>query len=456
MGSDALARPTYTGDHYARGDQGYEPGRRAAVWNARKPDRYPDEILVAADAHDVVIGVRSAKQRGQRVGIRSGGHSVVGTGVRNGGLLIDLSRLTDIEVDPASHTAWIGSGVTGGQLGRRLMPDGLAFPYGGSPTVGLGGFILSGGYGLNGKTFGSAAGNVVEVDVVTADGELIHADDHTNSDYLWAARGAGYGFFGVVVRFRIRLYDAARHLTKAAYSFAAEDFSEMAAWFFANLDTFDDKLMTLVFGQRLPNTTRNVANIVTLGFADDEAEAQRLFQPLEDSPVMRLARRRETPSPVSVEQVWLGTDLLYPEGKRYFADTTWINEPTDPGFIAAVQKALDTLPTQGSHLMMNPWNPEDRADAVLSGTSRLPFHLYGVGEEAAQDGAIQAWINARMTDIAPFSTGIGKVNESDLLIRDQHVLEPRHAARLEELRGVHDPDGRFHSFLRHEAARDER
>lgn len=100
--------------------------------------------------------------------------------------------------------------------------------------------------------------------------------------------------------------------------------------------------------------------------------------------------------------------------------------------------------------MMNPWVPEESEAAALSGTTALPFHLYGVGWDPEEDESLQEWITAGIERALPFSAGVGKVNESDLVLRDQHVLAPANEARLEELRARLDPDRRFHSFLRQE------
>lgn len=439
------------GSLYERGEGGYEDARRAAIWNGRKPDRFPDWILVAADERDVVNGVKFANSKGLKIGIRSGGHSVVATGIRDGGLLIDVSRLNDIQVDVQSKTAWVGAGSLNRQLALQLEPVGLTFPFGGSPSVGLGGYLLTGGYGLNGKTYGSGASNIMAIDVVTADGELIRADENTNTEYLWSARGGGYGFFGVVVRFQLRLYDAPRYRTKAASTFSVDDFEELTTWIFRNLEALDKRLMTLIFGLHPPAAGKRVIRIVALGFADSAEETDLLFRPLEAAPFMRRALSRERPAPTTFEEIWAGVDLLYPRGARYLADTCWIKDPKDFGVIAALKPAFDAIPLGGSHIMMNPWIPEERATAVLSGTTSLPFHMYGVGHDPSQDEALQAWITTHMKRIVRFSTGVGKVNESDLMLRDQHVLSPANEAGLEALRDKLDPARRFHSFMRKKA-----
>ena len=451
MANDIDVGSRFRGAFHQRGSATYEAARQDAVWNGRKPDRYPDVILVAADADDVVAAVQFAGREGLRIGIRSGGHSVVATGVRDGGMLLDLSRLRSIEVDVESKTAWIGPGVLGEQLGLRLSQDRLAFPYGGSATVGLGGFLLTGGYGLNGKTYGSGASNILAVDVVTADGRLIRADESQNTDYLWAARGGGYGFFGVVVRLKLRLFDAPGDLTMGAYVFPVEQFDEFAGWFFSMLTHFDRRITTQLFGMRAPVLDdRRVVRVNALGFGDSPAETRELFRPLEESPVRDLVVMHQPPAPVTLSEIWAGVDRMYPKGIRYFADTVWLADPTAPGLADAVKPAFETIPTGGSHIMMNPWVPESEEMGALSGTTSLPFHLYGMGADASEDQGLRDWIDSSMAPVLPYSSGVGKINESDLQHRDQPVLAKDNAARLEELRGRLDPDRRFHTFLRNE------
>jgi hypothetical protein len=447
--TEVTERPSFAGRLYARGDDGYENARRDAIWNGRRPDRFPDLILVAANADDVVAGVKLAKREGMKIGIRSGGHSFSATGVRNGGLLIDLSQFKDIEVDTAGKTAWIGPAVRANELGPRLSEDDLTFPYGGCPTVGLGGYILTGGYGFNGKSLGAAATNLKAFDMVTADGELIRVDADSHPDYFWAARGGGYGFFGVIVRMQLTLHDAPKLITQSMITYSVDDFEEVASWFLDSLDTFDPALMTLVFGHRSPpDFTQNVVSILATTYTDDQERTDQILKPLVEAPIFSKAVFTQIGVPGTLQEAWDQVDLLYPEGHRYLSDTCWIDDRGYAGFVAAAKPAFATLPTTGSHIMMNPWIPYERDDSALSGTTKLPFHIYAVGEDASQDDALQAWIDERMAPVLPFSNGIGKVNDSDLLVRDQSVMSAANAERLEELRRKHDPEGRFHSFLR--------
>jgi FAD/FMN-containing dehydrogenase len=201
---------------YRRGAAGYENARKACMWNARMPDRFPDLIVQASDAPDVVAAVRQARAEGLRIGVRSGGHSWAGNHVRDGGMLLDVSRLNQVTIDRAAGTATVGPGRKGHELAGLLARRGLFFPSGHCRGVAVGGYLLQGGFGWHGRTLGPACASVRAIDVVTAEGELVHASEHENADLYWAARGAGPGFFGVVTRFRSGAYRVVRRCARAS------------------------------------------------------------------------------------------------------------------------------------------------------------------------------------------------------------------------------------------------
>ena len=142
----------------------------------------------------MVAGVRLARDRGLKVSVRAGGHSWAAWSLQDDALLIDLGRMGEMAYDPATGIATVSPAVKGGaELTPFLTSHGRAFPGGHCPSVGIGGFLLQGGQGWNSRKYGWACENVTAIDVVTAAGELIRADEHENADLLWAARGAGPG-----------------------------------------------------------------------------------------------------------------------------------------------------------------------------------------------------------------------------------------------------------------------
>lgn len=188
-----------------RHDAGFDEAVLATSFGACDPGVRPDALVQANSASDVVRAVHLAIERGWRIACCSGGHGWSQNHIRDGGLLIDLSRLNAIEIDAASATATIGCACLSGDLDAALARHGLFFPVAHAYTVGLGGFLLQGFFGWNSRVAGLGCENVIGADVVLADGRLIHASEGQNSDVFWALRGAGPGFFGIVVCFHLRL-----------------------------------------------------------------------------------------------------------------------------------------------------------------------------------------------------------------------------------------------------------
>ena len=172
-----------------RGDAAYEAARRATMWNALVPDRFPDVIVQAASEADAVRAVRLARREDLRIGVRAGGHSWAGNHVRDGGMLLDVSRLDEVTVDPAAMRATVQPGKEGAALLKELAAHDLFFPGGHCVGVCVGGYLLQGGFGWNGRVHGPACMSVEAIDVVTAEGELVRADatHHPDLSALLAA-----------------------------------------------------------------------------------------------------------------------------------------------------------------------------------------------------------------------------------------------------------------------------
>jgi hypothetical protein len=183
------------------GDDGYDAARR--VWNGMI-DRKPALIARCAGAADVISAVNVARTRDVLVSVRGGGHGVAGYAVCDGGLMIDLSPMKGIRVDPARRTARAQPGLTWGEFDQETQAFGLATTGGFVPTTGIAGLTLGGGLGYLMRRFGLACDNLLSVDIVTADGQLRTASPTENEDLFWGVRGGG-GNFGVVTSFEYRL-----------------------------------------------------------------------------------------------------------------------------------------------------------------------------------------------------------------------------------------------------------
>jgi FAD/FMN-containing dehydrogenase len=204
LGSDTIAalRQTLRGNLCLAREEGYDEAR--TIWNAMI-NRHPGVVVRCRGAADIVRAVRFAREHGLLLAVRGGGHNIAGNAVCEGGLLIDLSLMRSVRVNPARRTARVEPGATLGEFDKEAQAFGLATPLGINSTTGVAGLTLGGGFGWLSRKFGLAADNLISVDVVTAEGELVQASATENSDLFWALRGGG-GNFGVVSSFEFRLH----------------------------------------------------------------------------------------------------------------------------------------------------------------------------------------------------------------------------------------------------------
>jgi FAD/FMN-containing dehydrogenase len=169
-------------------------------------DHRPTVIVRVADADDVARAIMLARETGQQLGVRSGGHSASGLGVPDGGICIDLSDMNALEIDVEGRTAWAEAGLTAGEYTVAAGEHGLATGFGDTASVGIGGITLGGGQGFLSRKYGLTIDDLLAAEVVTADGELLQVDSESHPDLFWAIRGGG-GNFGVVTRFKYRLHE---------------------------------------------------------------------------------------------------------------------------------------------------------------------------------------------------------------------------------------------------------
>jgi FAD/FMN-containing dehydrogenase len=438
---------TFNGEILWRDDPGYEEARIGRVFNARRPDRYPAAVVLAECEDDVVAAVRLARDRGLRVSVRAGGHSWAAWSVRDDAVLIDLGRMHAMTYDSDTGIATASPAVEGGaELVPFLTSHGRAFPGGHCPSVGIGGFLLQGGQGWNSRKYGWACENVAAIDVVTADGELVRADDEQNSDLLWAARGAGPGFFGAITRFHLRTYPLPRAMTHDTWMFELEELESLLGWVDDLLPSLDRVVEPVIAATRLPRPEGPpVLLLHTTAMCDTEEEAERVLAPLAACPIADRAVMHEH-GLTTVEQENEAQAAQNPEDHRYGVDCTWTDARAAE--LAPHLRALwSELPTEHSFSIWYGWAPSrPLPDMAFSVEGRAYIATYAIWSDPVDDERHHRWVVDHTARLAALGKGV-YLGDTDFTRRPDRFLSEENFTRLEEIRARRDPDGRFCSYL---------
>jgi FAD/FMN-containing dehydrogenase len=439
-----------------RGEPGYEAARVRGIFNARRPGRYPVAVLRARDDADVVAAVRLASERGWNVSVRSGGHSWAAWSLRDDTLLVDLGGLRDIGYDASTGIASVRPAVRGGlDLAPFLAERGRAFPLGHCASVGLGGFLLQGGQGWNGRARGWACESVLAVDVVTASGDLIRADAEHNADLYWAARGAGPGFPGIVTRFHLQTYEQPAVMWQDTWTFRLDDGEALLAWLHQLLPTLDRRVEPVVAATRLPGVPLfdgvaspdgTVLVLHTTVMADSDSEARALLQIFARGPLAGHELGHVT-GPTSVAEENVAQSTQNPDGYRYAVDCTWTNSPAEvlaPPLLD-MWRALDT---EHSFSIWYGWAPQRvLPDMAFSVEGNVYVATYLIYTDPADDERYRNRVHAGTAEIARRG-GVGVyLGDTDFTRRQDRFLQPENFARLGGIRTVRDPDRLFASYL---------
>ena len=446
----------FTGRLLLRGDAGYEESRVGRIFNARRPDRFPAAVLEVADAQDVVRGVQLAVDRGWKVSIRSGGHSWAAWSLHDNALLLDLGTLRGMSYDEATGIASVGPATMGAlELAPYLDRLGRAFPVGHCASVGLGGYLLQGGQGWNGRHKGWGCASVVAVDVVTASGELVRADASTNADLYWAARGSGPGFPGVVTAFYLQTYAKPSVMWQDTWTFSLDDAEQAVHWLHDVLPRLDSRVEPVLAATRLPDVPLyqgiehpggTLILLHTTCMADSDDEALELLAAFEGGPLegRELGRVR---SPTSVIEENAVQRAQNPEGYRYAVDCAWSDAPA--GVLAPL--LLDIwhgLDTDHSFSIWYGWAPrQELPDMAFSVEGQVYVATYLIYRDEADDELYRERVHRQTAAIAS-AGGVGVyLGDTDFTRRPDRFLSDDNLKRLELIRSERDPAQLFASYL---------
>ena len=437
----------FRGQLYAPDDEGYNEARK--VYNAMI-DKRPGLIARCADVADVMSAVNLARDHGWTVAIRGGGHNGAGLGTCDDGLVIDLSQMKGIQIDPAKRRARISGGCTLGDADHATHAFGLAVPGGVISTTGVSGLTLGGGIGYLSRKYGLSIDSLLSVDMVLADGSFIQASAEDNADLFWAIRGGG-GNFGIVTSFQFQAHPVSTVIAGPTL-WPLELASDVMGFYDTILAESSDDLngvfafLTVPPGPPFPEELhlKKMCGIVWcyLG-AEDQAEA--VFAPVREFGPPALHGVQPMPFPA----IQTAFDALYPPGHQWYWRADFVNELSGEAIARHVEYA-EQLPTMqsGMHLY-----PIDRAvHRVGAGDTAFSYRdtrwagvTFGVDPDPNNANRLKDWAVAYWEAVHPYSAGGAYVNfmMDEGLARVQATYRDNYD-RLAKIKKRYDPDNLFH------------
>ncbi|MBE9539620.1 MAG: FAD-binding oxidoreductase [Proteobacteria bacterium] len=442
-----------------RMDPDYPQWWSSMSWYMYMPKRYPDLIVRAKSEQDILSALAYAREKKLKVTVRSGGHNPAKAVLRDGGMLLDLSRLRKVEIDAAAQTAWVEPGIHGEKLVAALAKQGLDFPAAHTGIVPIGGYIMGGGLGWNMPERDIACRSILAAEVITADGRKLTASANENSDLWWAIRGCGPGFFGVVMRYKLQVYPLYHAMTKSKYLFAIDKLPQVCKALEKVAAAKKEQLEVLAVVGRFyppdkPPAERDLVCAVSIfAFANSEKEASALMAPWASSglPAQSLMKRENRI--MDYEQLFSGQETDFSSPNRTAVENIWTDD-VSKGLQALAKKMLDDPPPSPRCFALSAWGfSNTREDATSCVSTPAPHYLswYLMAEDESHLALNRRWMDESVELLRPVTRG-HYINEIDPQHYPQHVAEcfsPESWKRLAKLRKQHDPDGVFYSWLGH-------
>ena len=391
------------------GDAAYEATR--GVWNGMI-DRRPAIIVRCQGVADVIAAVNFARANGMLVAVRSGGHGVAGHAVCDGGMMIDLSGMRAVRVDPAARRAWVQGGATWADVDCETTAFGLATPGGLISTTGVGGLTLSGGVGWLRGTAGLCVDNVMSADVVTADGRLLHASDVEYPDLYWAIRGGG-GNFGIVVGFEFRLQPIEPTLMFCAAVYPESRATELLPLWRDYMLTAPKQVSSLAEFSTIPDDpeypdhARGARVLALAAVYDGPAdEGEAAVAPLRSFGTPLLDFSSKMPYR-SIQALY---DPLFPKGRDRSYFRSLFLPTLDQRIIQEIVSGLADRPSEMTYSSVWYFGDVVRkvpADATAFGDRSQPwlFSIDGIWSKSEDDAANIAWVRRLWSTIRPYSNG---------------------------------------------------
>jgi FAD/FMN-containing dehydrogenase len=402
-------RETLRGKMLQPGDGQYDDA--CGIWNGMI-DRRPGLIVRCHGVADVIAAVNFARDHGLLVAVRGGGHGVAGHAVCDGGMMIDLSCMRAVRVDPGARRAWVQGGATWGDVDCETTAFGLATPGGLISTTGVGGLTLSGGVGWLRGTAGLCVDNVMSADVVTADGRLLRASETENPDLYWAIRGGG-GNFGIVVSFEFRLRPIEPTLMFCAAVYPEDRAAELLSLWRDFMIAAPEQVSSLAEFSTIPDDPEypeeaRARRVLALAAVHDGPadEGEAVSAPLRSfgTPLLDLSARMPYRA---IQSLY---DPLFPKGRdRSYFRSLYLPR-LDEAAIGDIVSGLAARPSEMTFSSVWYFGDAVRrvaADATAFGDRSQPwlFSIDAIWSKREEDAANIAWVRDLWSRMRPYSNG---------------------------------------------------
>lgn len=440
--------PGFRGRVLTSSDAAFDDARR--IWNGAI-ERKPALIAQCTEAADVIAAVRHARQHELLVSVRGGGHGVAGHAMNDGGIVVDLSQMRGVRVDPESRTAVGEPGLLWGDFDQATQAVGLATTGGIVTHTGIAGLTLGGGIGWLMRAYGTTADNLIAADVVTADGTLVHASEQDDPELLWGLRGGG-GNFGVVTRFSYRLHQLGPNVLAGPVVWPMEDAPEVMRFYREFCASAPNQLTTITQYRTLPAFPifparfhgRKVLQIGSV-WAGDIAEGQRVLAPLRGfgKPLFDLVE----PKPYVANQS--ANDKAVPHGWHYYWKSTDLPDLDDEMIDIITEHSLRMRSPRSYSILFQLGGAVAGAGeddtAYSHRAASFNLNINGVWLPDEDRGAEEsAWTRGLFDALQPFHYGVYVnflMDEGPERVR-QAYGEAKHR-RLVALKDLLDPDNVF-------------
>ena len=435
-------RASFNGNVIAPGDDEYDSARTTFYGGI---DHRPAVIIRVRNADEVARVIVLARETGMDLAIRSGGHSMVGHCVSDGGIVLDLSLMRDLQIDVDTKTAWAEAGMTAGEYTNAAGAHGLATGFGDTGSVGIGGITLGGGVGYLVRKYGLTVDSLLAAEIVTADGELLRIDTDSHPGLFWAIRGGG-GNFGVVTRFKFQLQDVDEIVGGMLFLPATAD---SIASFMSLAETAPDELSTIANVMTAPPMPMIPENyygkpviMAFLVYAGDPAEGERVVAPFKAiaAPLADMVQRMKYPQ------------IYQPEGEEYHPVAAARTMFVDSIDRAAAQTILDHIGASSASMAVTQLRalggamarvPAD-ATAFAHRKSKIMVNVAALYDQPDQKATHESWVAdlasaLQQSDKGAYVNFLG--NEGEERIRAAYPNETWE--RLATIKAQYDPTNLF-------------